>query len=217
MARPYLEPGLNQLIDSAQETLRKEEALLFEMTALFTKYRGDYDWVPAGIMDTKFDQEIELNATDIEQPTKLNGTTTAHTNGDKPQSNGNNRSKTNSPNPLQIHPMYQPPSFNPPHPVDDAFLAAIQTYVAKQEEVVRLHDELYQGLLNADRMRKEVFRWCKAEGHIGELSDGEDWVDLEEWGLLPTELIKGREEEENEGAVEERRGRRRPARDRGDR
>jgi hypothetical protein len=214
MARPYLETGLDQLITNAQETLRKEEALLFEMNALFTKYRGDYDWVPAGIMATKFDHDLEHDALDTDT-----SSSTAHaTNGNKPHSNGN-RTNSTSPTPeIQIHPMYQPPSFNPnrsQHPIDDAFLAAIQTYVAKQEEVVRLHDELYQGLLNADRMRKEVFRWCKAQGHIGELSDGEDWVDLEEWGLTPAELIKGREEEENEGAVEERRGRRRPARDRG--
>ena len=51
-------------------------------------------------------------------------------------------------------------------------------------------------------MRKEVMKWCKAEGHVGEMSDGEDWYDREEWGL-EEDLRKGQAEEEDE---EERRG-----------
>jgi len=43
-------------------------------------------------------------------------------------------------------------------------------------------------------------RWCKAEGHVGEMSDGEDWYDREEWGL-EQDLVKGREEEDDEAAA----------------
>lgn len=80
-------------------------------------------------------------------------------------------------------------------------------YVQKQEEVVRGAEALLMGLLKADRTRKQVWSWCKAEGHIGEMSDGEDWYDRDEWAL-EGDLIKGKEEEdvEDEGV---RKGRRR--------
>lgn len=76
----------------------------------------------------------------------------------------------------------------------------LMAYVQKQEEVARVTSDLYHGLLQADRMRQEVFSWSKAEGHVGEMSDGEDWYDNEEWGL-DQDLIKGREEEEDDTAV----------------
>ncbi|KAJ4310775.1 hypothetical protein N0V94_008277 [Neodidymelliopsis sp. IMI 364377] len=75
----------------------------------------------------------------------------------------------------------------------------LMAYVQKQEEVTRATSDLYHGLMKADRMRQEVFKWCKAEGHVGEMSDGEDWCDNEEWGL-EQDLIKGRDEEEDETA-----------------
>lgn len=68
-------------------------------------------------------------------------------------------------------------------------------------------ESLYEGLLKADRMRKSVWKWCKAEGHVGEMSDGEDWYDREEWGL-DGELRKGNlEEEEEVGETRGKRGR----------
>lgn len=75
----------------------------------------------------------------------------------------------------------------------------LMAYVQKQEEVARATSDLHQGLMQADRMRQDVFNWCKAEGHIGEMSDGEDWYDNEFWGL-DHDLIKGRDEEEDETA-----------------
>jgi len=80
-------------------------------------------------------------------------------------------------------------------------------YVQKQEEVVRGTEQLLLGLLKADRIRKEVWKWCRAEGHVGEMSDGEDWYDKEQWDLT-ADLVKGKEEEdvEDEGV---RKGRRR--------
>ena len=80
-------------------------------------------------------------------------------------------------------------------------------YVQKQEEVVRGTEKLFMNLLRANRRRQQVWQWCQAEGHVGEMSDGEDWYDKEQWGLTE-DLIKGKEEEdvEDEGV---RKGRRR--------
>ncbi|PSK37459.1 hypothetical protein B9Z65_2201 [Elsinoe australis] len=80
-------------------------------------------------------------------------------------------------------------------------------YVQKQEEVVRGIEQLMFGLLKVDRLRKEVYKWCKADGHMGEMSDGEDWYDKDDWGLTE-DLVKGKEEEEVEDETK-RRGRRR--------
>lgn len=63
-------------------------------------------------------------------------------------------------------------------------------------------------------MRQEVFKWAKAEAHVGEMSDGEDWYDREEWGL-EGDLVKGRDEEEEEGQVQGKKTTRRQGR-RGD-
>jgi hypothetical protein len=76
----------------------------------------------------------------------------------------------------------------------------LMAYVQKQEEVARITSDLYQGLLQADRMRQDVYKWSKAEAHVGEMSDGEDWYDNEEWGL-DQDLAKGRDEEEDDTAV----------------
>ena len=117
------------------------------------------------------------------------------------------RTRTASPAsfvPPVIHPLYQMP--DSAHPDRDLGLPAHEaeetrriliTYVQKQEEVVRGAAKLYEGLLRADRMRKTVFKWCKAEGHIGEMSDGEDWYDKEEWGL-EEDLKKGHDDEEED-------------------
>lgn len=86
----------------------------------------------------------------------------------------------------------------PPNEAEETRML-LMAYVQKQEEVARATSDLYQGLMQADRMRQDVFSWCKAEGHIGEMSDGEDWYDNEFWGL-EEDLAKGRDEEEDETA-----------------
>lgn len=103
-----------------------------------------------------------------------------------------------------IHPFFLlPPTAAPdrdfglPPQEADETRRLLLLYVQKQEEVVRGAQELCYGLLRADRMRKDVFRWTKAESHVGEMSDGEDWYDREEWGL-EEDLVKGKEEEEDE-------------------
>ncbi|KAF1956064.1 hypothetical protein CC80DRAFT_68140 [Byssothecium circinans] len=76
----------------------------------------------------------------------------------------------------------------------------LMAYVQKQEEIARMARDLSHGMMQAERMRQDVFKWSKAEAHVGEMSDGEDWYDQEEWGL-DGELGKGKDEEEEEGAV----------------
>lgn len=106
-----------------------------------------------------------------------------------------------------IHPIFLAPKSA--HPDRDLGLPEqeaedvrrlLQLYVQKQEEVCRGVRKLYEGLLNADRRRKTVLAWSKAEAHCGphrDMSDGEDWYDKEEWGLTE-DLEKGKDEEEED-------------------
>ena len=106
--------------------------------------------------------------------------------------------------PAYIHPLYLvPPSARPDRDFGLPFAEAEETrrvlmsYAQKQEEVCRGAERLYEGLLKADRMRQTVLKWCKAEGHVGDASDGEDWYDKEEWGL-EEDLKKGGEEDDDD-------------------
>lgn len=88
-------------------------------------------------------------------------------------------------------------------------------YVQKQEQICRSLEELCSGLQKADRLRKFVYRAAKAEGHtaqdgkgnvVTEMSDGEDWYDVRDWGMEEWEVLeKGKDEVED--VEEERRGR----------
>jgi len=106
--------------------------------------------------------------------------------------------------PPPIHPLFLIPAaakpstdYGLPPTEADETRRMLMIYVQKQEEVCRSADKLYQNLLKADRQRMTVLRWSKAEGHVGEMSDGEDWCDKEEWGL-DEDLRKG-EGDEKEG------------------
>ncbi|KAF1837571.1 hypothetical protein BDW02DRAFT_586535 [Decorospora gaudefroyi] len=108
----------------------------------------------------------------------------------------------NTIHPFFIHPTDSLPDRDfglPPNEAEET-RALLLAYVQKQEEVARMTSDLYQGLLQAERMRQDVFKWSKAEAHVGEMSDGEDWYDNEEWGL-EQDLAKGRDEEEDDTAV----------------
>lgn len=106
-----------------------------------------------------------------------------------------------------IHPMFlAPKSAHPdrdlglPDPEAEDVRRLLQLYIQKQEEVCRGAKRLYEGLLRADRLRKTVLAWSKAEAHCGpnrDMSDGEDWYDKEEWGLTE-DLKKGQDEEEED-------------------
>jgi hypothetical protein len=106
-----------------------------------------------------------------------------------------------------LHPLFRiPPSARPdkdmglPDVDADNVRHLLALYVQKQEEICRGARKLHEGLLKADRLRKDVLKWSKAEAHCGpnrDMSDGEDWYDREEWGL-EEDLKKGQDEEEEE-------------------
>jgi hypothetical protein len=84
-------------------------------------------------------------------------------------------------------------------------------YIQKQEVTIRLLSEMLDHLLKAYRMKDDVWEWCKAEGHVGEMSDGEDWYDPQRWGLAEGETLrKGADDDEievDEGRATGKRGR----------
>jgi hypothetical protein len=118
-----------------------------------------------------------------------------------------NRSVTPESNESYIHPFFlAPPSAHPDpnlglpsHEAEDT-RKLLQLYIQKQEEVCRGAEKLYDGLMRAERLRRTVYKWAKADGHKGEMSDEEDWYDMEEWGLTE-ELKKGQDEEEEDAAT----------------
>lgn len=76
----------------------------------------------------------------------------------------------------------------------------LSLYIQKSEETLRGLEGILGKLIKAKRRRDKVYEWSNAEGHVGEMSDGEDWVDAEAWGLQRSELRKGRDEDS--GAAE---------------
>lgn len=169
------------------------------------------------------DQDIPLNAEakdqglrgededDASQPPPRRMTTRAQALATS--ENNTNSSRTRSASPASwvapaIHPLFlMPPSAHPdrnfglpPSEAED-IRRMVMLYVQKQEEVCRGAEKLYVGLLRADRMRKTVYKWCKAEAHVGEMSDGEDWYDKDEWGL-DEDLRKGHDDEEDDAVTQ---------------
>ncbi|KAH8665857.1 RXT2-like protein [Tricladium varicosporioides] len=113
-------------------------------------------------------------------------------------------------NDLLVHPYFLAPRASqadrdvglPQHEAEET-RRLLQLYIQKQEEVCRGAQRIYDGLLRANRHRKLVMKWCKAEAHVGvnrDMSDGEDWYDKEEWGL-DEDLKKGQDEEEEDAAT----------------
>lgn len=115
-----------------------------------------------------------------------------------------------APEHMFIHPMFATPAGArpdrnlglPEHEAED-IRRLLALYVQKQEEICRGATRLHHGLLKAERLRKDVLHWAKAEAHCGsnrDMSDGEDWYDKEEWGLTE-DLKKGQDEEEEDTAA----------------
>ncbi|KAK2760921.1 hypothetical protein FQN54_002163 [Arachnomyces sp. PD_36] len=114
-----------------------------------------------------------------------------------------------TPHPLFTLSSYSRPdrNFGLPASEADETRRLLWSYVQKQEETVRSFARLLDSLLKAHRMKQDVWEWCKAEGHVGEMSDGEDWYDKEKWGLGEgEELKKGIHEPDDDGPQEEGRG-----------
>lgn len=108
----------------------------------------------------------------------------------------------------EIHPLFIIPSaaipdkdFGLPPAEAEETRRMLMMYVQKQEEVCRGAEKLYDGLLKADAQRKTIYKWCKAEGHVGEMSDGEDWYDKEEWGL-EEDLRKGHNDDDEDNIIQ---------------
>lgn len=115
-----------------------------------------------------------------------------------------NRSLSATSNDSFVHPYFLAPAtsipdrdFMLPIPEADETRRLLQLYIQKQEEICRGAEKLYMGLLKADQLRKQVMTWARAERHVGEMSDGEDWVDEELWNL-DEPLKKGMDDEEEE-------------------
>lgn len=153
-----------------------------------------------------------------------NNTSHSHSNAATPPLSPDRSSNTTlSSSQLQIDPLYivsQPANFCSSALAFHGLLAeeALETrrlltlYIQKQEESVRGYEAVLSKLLKAQRLRSEVLAMCKAEEHVGELSDGEDWIDAEQWGLQSGELRKGRDEDEDlmeENTIGGRKGKRR--------
>lgn len=106
-----------------------------------------------------------------------------------------------APHPLFLVPDATRPDPNsglPPNEADET-RRLLWSYVQKQEETVRGFEHMLDSLLRACRMKDDVLEWCKAEGHLDEMSDGEDWYDREKWGLAEGEdLKKGADEDDIE-------------------
>jgi hypothetical protein len=107
----------------------------------------------------------------------------------------------------EVHPMFIYPTDALPDrdlglPSDEAedTRLLLMAYVQKQEEVARLAAELFSGIMEGERMRQEVLNMAKAEAHLGEMSDGEDWYDREDWNLTE-DLGKGKDEEDDDAVV----------------
>ncbi|KAF6830700.1 rxt2-like protein [Colletotrichum plurivorum] len=106
-----------------------------------------------------------------------------------------------------VHPFFRPPpnahpdrDLGLPDPEAEDIRRLLGMYLQKQEAVCRGAQNLHEGLLKANRLRKTVLAWSKAEAHSGpnrDMSDGEDWYDKEEWGLTE-DLKKGQDDEEED-------------------
>lgn len=151
-------------------------------------------------------ETIYRNVEDLSQPPPHRMTTRAQAQAASEKSTASRTRSTSiaSSVPPPIHPLFlisqhahPDRDFGLPPNEAEEMRRTVMLYVQKQEEICRGAEKLYYGLLKADRMRKTVFKWCKAEGHVGEMSDGEDWYDKEEWGL-DEDLRKGHDEEEED-------------------
>lgn len=144
---------------------------------------------------------------DLPVPARMRTRAQAQAASDETAASGTRSATPEAGNEGFIHPYFlAPPSSHAdrnlglPHHEADETRRLLQLYIQKQEEVCRGAQKVYDGLLRADRCRKLVMKWAKAEAHVRDMSDGEDWYDKEEWGL-DEDLKKGQDEEEEDAAT----------------
>lgn len=162
-------------------------------------------------------QNDESTATADESVEDTDSAAPPHRMTTRRQANNNGRSPTPAIPPIDAFfgfpaDAVPDPRMGLPQNMADEGTLALSTYISKQEEIVRQLQELHSGLLRALKMRQNVWKWCRAEGHVGEMSDNEDWVDFEEWDIDPRDTrikyTKGQQEEDQVDEEEERRGKR---------
>lgn len=163
--------------------------------------------------DTEQEQDAEIHDDSSPEPPRRM-TTRAQANagnhqagGGSPASSADTASSLPTPHPLFLIPDSVRPDANFGLPAAEAeeTRRLLWSYIQKQEETVRGFEHMLDSLLRACRMKSDVLEWCKAEGHVGEMSDGEDWYDREKLGLAEGEdLKKGTDEDEVETVDESR-------------
>ncbi|KAJ5935879.1 hypothetical protein N7454_005177 [Penicillium verhagenii] len=157
-----------------------------------------------GIHDeTEHDAEMH-DGSSPEPPRRM--TTRAQANAANPQDEDQSLSSDITSTFLTPHPLFLIPenvrpdaNFGLPATEAEETRRLLWSYIQKQEETVRGFERMLDSLFRACHMKADVLEWCKAEGHVGEMSDGEDWYDREKWGLAEGEdLKKGTDEDEVE-------------------
>jgi hypothetical protein len=173
----------------------------------------DVDPVDTTELNDDTEQDLEMHdGSSPEPPRRM--TTRAQANAVNPNENENGSplsSETAFPLPTP-HPLFlvpdnirPDPNFGLPAAEAEETRRLLWSYIQKQEETVRGVEHMLDSLNRSCRMKADVLEWCKAEGHVGEMSDGEDWYDREQWGLAEGEdLKKGTDEDEVETVDESR-------------
>lgn len=173
----------------------------------------DGDKADAETNEDETEQDAEMHdGSSPEPPRRM--TTRAQANASNPQaeagsptSSADTTTSLPTPHPLFLIPDTVRPDTNFGLPAAEAeeTRRLLWSYIQKQEETVRGFEHMLESLLRACRMKTDVLEWCKAEGHVGEMSDGEDWYDREKLGLAEGEdLKKGTDEDEVETVDESR-------------
>ncbi|KAJ5922998.1 hypothetical protein N7516_010701 [Penicillium verrucosum] len=159
------------------------------------------------------EQDLEMHDGDSpEPPRRMKTRAQANTVNPNETENGSPLSSDTAfplptPHPLFLVPdnIRPDPNFGLPAAEAEETRRLLWSYIQKQEETVRGVEHMLDSLNRSCRMKADVLEWCKAEGHVGEMSDGEDWYDREQWGLAEGEdLKKGTDEDEVETVDESR-------------
>lgn len=188
-------------------------ASVYKQAEMDTAKDGEQAEAEANEDDTEQEQDAEMHdGSSPEPPRRM--TTRAQANAVNPQADGGSptpsadtASSLPTPHPLFLIPDSVRPdaNFGLPGAEAEETRRLLWSYIQKQEETVRGFEHMLESLLRACRMKSDVLEWCKAEGHVGEMSDGEDWYDREKLGLAEGEdLKKGTDEDEVEAVDESR-------------
>lgn len=192
----------------------KDQALVSgdKQEAMDTSKDGEQAEAEVNDDETEQEQDAEMHdGSSPEPPRRM--TTRAQANAVNPQEGGSPTSSADTATSLPTpHPLFLIPdsvrpdaNFGLPAAEAEETRRLLWSYIQKQEETVRGFEHMLDSLLRACRMKSDVLEWCKAEGHVGEMSDGEDWYDREKLGLAEGEdLKKGTDEDEVETVDESR-------------